>query len=498
MNKKFIRMLSAVLCICLCVCGCQKQGEEAPETTESTGPAKQAVDSTLYYNIDGATYNGKAADSLTSREKNLEDGYFHVLTASEGKIVEVLVKSRILANKIDSNPVLAFSFSEDNIVEDAVPVEEIGGSVAARNYYVTSAEGNKLVVNTNNTNSGEEHTFDMADGVGIYDVSDRESSFGEVTELEAMDEIIAAADSTGKVTRIWVLSRASQNKGRGGCICGVGDSGEPHKEGCDGSILYYWQPWTNETSLPTSGGYWYLDVEGGVVNLNETVKIKSSADIFLDLNGHTVNGPGVSSGAAAFYMAQDASLTVNLTILDSKGGGTWMLRDPKDPDGNVTLPLQARFVVMVSPKHTLNIYGGTVDGSKIIGSGGHGALIRMINGAVLNIHGGTIIGTKVPSTTGGAVFCSGTMNMTGGTIRDGHARKGGNVFIGTYENGGVTYYGSFNMTGGEILGGTATEAGGNMCYYGDGEFNQTGGTISGGTAPDSAEIYVYPKFDPAA
>jgi len=496
MRKRKLAVLLAVFlfaCFCLCACG-EKPNTDTPD--DKSGTATGDGDSVLYYNIYGELYDGKADDSLTSREKDLDDGYFHVLTSSDGKIVEVLVKSRILTNKIDSNPVLALTFSEDNIVADALSVEEIGGSIAARNCFVSAVDDGTLLVNTNNTNSGEEIPLTLADAVKIYDVSDEDNGFGgmiALEELEVMDEIVAVADESGAVTHIWVQSKASQNKGRGGCICGANDSGEAHKEGCDGTILYYWQPWTNKTSLPDTGGYWYLDVEGGVIDLDEKIKLRSNMDIYLDLNGHTVN----SRAQDACYVCQDESVSIHISILDSKGGGVFKFHTVYQEDGTPT-PLQARFAVYVGGKTSLTIYGGTIDGSGLKGSGGNGALIRAINGGTLNIHGGTIIGTSDYANTGGAVFCSGTMNMTGGKITGGHAKKGGNVFMGTYESGGVTYYGTLNMSGGEIVNGTASISGGNLCYYEDGSFNQTGGTVSGGYAPEAPDIYVYPKFDPAA
>lgn len=497
-NLVFVILIFAVFCFCACG-GSENESADssiADASSEESGPEAVAA-GILYYNIDGELYNAKADDSLTSREKNLDDGYFYITLSSEEGITELRAKSRILTNKIDSNPVLTLNV-EDGIITEAFSIEEAGGSIAARRCFVASVSGNELTVNTNNTYSGDEIKLTLSDSVKIFDVSDSEKDFGAVTTLAEMDEVMAAAGSDGTVTHIWVLSRAGQNKGRGCCICGASETGESHKEGCDGTILYYWKPWTNRNALPTEGGYWYLDVDGGELFIEENVKLRSKMEIYLDLNGHTVYGPDKTAGMVAFYAVPDPSVAVSVTILDSKGTGLFKLRNPLDDDGTLSMHLMSRFMVFVGEKSSLTIYGGTIDGSELDGVGGNGALIRMTTGAVLNIHGGKIIGCRGTCNTGGAVFCSGTMNMTGGVITGGHAKKGGNVFIGTYEDNGYTKYGNFNMTGGEIKNGTATLSGGNLCYYEDGSCSITGGTITGGKAPEAEDVYMYPKFDPAA
>lgn len=501
-KHKLLALIACLLILTVALCACGDKDSDptdAPQQTDGGDGAPVLSTSTeLYYNIYRSEYEGKAEDSLTSRSKDLTDGYFHIEMSSCEQVLEVLAKSRILTNKIDTNSVLYLTFKEDNIVDEAFTLADLGGVVAANKCFVTTVEGSVVTLNTNNTNSGDVLTIDLADGVNIVDISDPDDEgYGKTTTLAEMDELYAVADTSGNVTHIWVLSRAGQNLGRGGCICGANEAG-PHKEGCDGTILYYWKPWTNKTSMPSEGGYWYLDVEGGVIELDERVWIKSNVEIYLDLNGHTVYTP-TASGHSVYYCS-DKALKFNLTVLDSVGNGTFKVRNVEDATS-----VQARFLIYNGPKQSATFYGGTVDGSAVTTtqSGGNGGLFRIINGATLNIHGGTFIGTQGYSNTGNVIFCSGTLNITGGTITGGKAVKGGNIFMGTYDDNGTTIYSTFNMTGGEILNGIATNSGGNLCYYEDGTFTHTGGTISGGTingdaTPKDADIYMYPKFDPAA
>lgn len=499
--SKGLWLLALLLIVGLCLCACtgtQEEPTEAPtdaveateEAEEGGAPALNA-DTVLYYNIHREQYDGLAEDALTARPKDLTDGYFHIQLATDGQIVELLAKSRILTNKVDTNSILTFTFKEDGVIDEAYSIEELGGTMAASHCFVTTVEGNVVTLNTNNTNSGDEFTITLAEGAAVYDLSDEESNYGAITELAEMDELVAVADGSGNVTHVWVLSRAAQRMGRGGCICGAGENGE-HKEGCDGTMLFYWQPWTNENALPSESGYWYLDVPDKTIDVLEFIKLNYNADIYIDLNGHTVNG---HKGGNGLFFCPESSVNVNVTILDSVGGATVKLNAK---EGEEVGSMQGGFAVYTGEKHCFTIYGGTIDARGADFVGGNGCIFRVINGAILNIHGGTIIGSESKGNTGGLIFCSGTLNITGGTLKGGFAKKGGNLFIGNYDKNGVTMYGTLNMTGGEVIDGKAEICGGNLCYYEDGGINITGGTVSGGEAPEDPDIYMYPKFDPAA
>lgn len=492
-TRKFLSVIAAVLLVLammfvMSACTTDGQGDtsgttEGTNTSTEGGAPQLDSDTVLFFNPDRKLYEGLADDSLTARPKSLDDGYFHIEFASEGKAVEFLAKKRMVANLVDTNSAMALQFDENNNITGIYTIEEMGGSVAINSLYVTGSTDTTLTINTNNTFTGEEITYNLASGVKIYDVSDRENNFGGVTELIEIDEIYAVANAEGEITHIWVLSRASQRDGRGGCICGVNEGGE-HREGCDGSLIYVWQPWTYETSLPTSSGYYYLDVPGKTITLGEFFRIRNAADIYIDLNGHTITTCG------PIYMFQEAAVATNLTILDSAGGGKFIvMREPNE--GN----LQSTFFVHYGKKHVFTMYGGTVDASNIKGSGGNGGVIRSIGGTV-NIYGGKIIGSKDSSNTGNCIWSSGVVNIKDAEITSGNAKKGGNIYMqldSSYTEVVMGVETTLNVISGKITNGTASISGGNIFYMEGVVVNIADGVVSDGTAPEGADIHMQKK-----
>ncbi|MBQ7246661.1 MAG: hypothetical protein IJS22_01025 [Lachnospiraceae bacterium] len=261
------------------------------------------------------------------------------------------------------------------------------------------------------------------------------------------------------------------------CICGK--PGGVHLEGCDGTV-HTWTAWTDSANFPSSSGYWYLDTD---LTLTAMTNIKKTADIYIDLNGHTVTGP-----EARMILLNDED--VSLTIMDSEGGGRVI------PRGNVG----GAFVQLVNKGNkTLTIYGGTYDASAVTISSGRGGSLISTNAntrtATVNIHGGTLIGGTVSGSYNGGTICmqmgSGTssvLNMTGGTVTGGSTRQhGGNIAL---EKGTV-----MNMSGGLVTGGTAGynnpsgAAGGNIAVLG-GTFNMTGGKLADGRASTGGNVSV--------
>ena len=147
---------------------------------------------------------------------------------------------------------------------------------------------------------------------------------------------------------------------------------------------------------------------------------------------------------------------------------------------------------MGSASATLNIYGGTIDGSattartvvtEAVADGRENYLtINLYGGTIQNGQGGNVI-----------LEANTALNMYGGTISGGNATNGGNVYVNT---GAV-----FNLHGGTVIGGNATSNGGNVYVNTSGVMNMTGGTVSGtrdengtatgGKAVNGGNIYLY-------
>lgn len=221
--------------------------------------------------------------------------------------------------------------------------------------------------------------------------------------------------------------------------CTCGKNAQPHMTGCIGADFVTWTKWTSADSLPTSTGYYYLDAD---VKLSSVQYINSSANIHIDLNGNDIIYTDAS--ARAFHMiAKDTNVTVSIS--DSHDCGVINLGTAE------TFGALALMNETGSGSKTLNIYGGTIDGSKLTGTNG-GAVIRNIN-QTIHIYGGTVIGAASSTKDGGAIYSGGSLNMYGGVIRDGVAANGGNLYIAG---------GTFTMTGGKIMNGSAATYGDNV------------------------------------
>ena len=186
----------------------------------------------------------------------------------------------------------------------------------------------------------------------------------------------------------------------------------------------------------------------------------------LCLHGHTI------------HMTGNARITANgvsgvLNITDCTGKGKILAEDG------------CRASFLYTYKGELNIYGGTVDGSDL--GVGLGSVRVGYAGDTFNLFGGTIVGSKIAN-NGGSIYCdtASTVNIYGGTVRDGVATAagGGNIFLNHASA-------VLNIYGGTISGGKATATstgsglGGNIHII-KGKLNIDGGTITGGSAKGTA------------
>lgn len=127
-----------------------------------------------------------------------------------------------------------------------------------------------------------------------------------------------------------------------------------------------WEPWTSKQLLPDSEGSYYLTSD---VTLAETAVI--SADINLDLNGHTVKLEEGKTGS----VIKIESGTLNLT--DCQGFG--------------------------------KVTGGVA---------ADGGGIYVASGAALNLYGGSVTGSRTTNVySGGDIYKKGTYSASGGTFK---------------------------------------------------------------------------------
>jgi len=216
--------------------------------------------------------------------------------------------------------------------------------------------------------------------------------------------------------------------------------------------------WTSETSLPTASGSYYLSKD---VTVTRRTSIPSGNVVNLCLNGHSITYTGTSRNPI-YYI-----------------NGTLNLYDCSDDPGMLTggtgYPNSSNFsyggAIFVNGG-TFNMYGGQIcENSANCGFG------IWVNGGSLNIYGGSIHNNNhldsLKSWTGaveiiaddtatissgiieknegyGVITRGGTLNMTGGTIKE-NSNGGVCIYWGNKVDQSDIFYGSLNLSGGNII-----------------------------------------------
>lgn len=166
----------------------------------------------------------------------------------------------------------------------------------------------------------------------------------------------------------------------------------------------------------------------------------SSGTLTIDLKGHTLT---MANGA--YFMLNGDKAVIN--IKDSAGGG---------------IIYASRQLIWGYNGGTINLYGGTLDGSKVTSAGQLGGCIQLgrsnIGNHTFNMYGGCIRNFKATQ-YGGAVYVGdmfsgkkNIFNMYGGTIEDCYAPAGSAVYIDDSGDGPGYFYlkgGTKQSEGGE-------------------------------------------------
>lgn len=257
-----------------------------------------------------------------------------------------------------------------------------------------------------------------------------------------------------------------------------------------GNIYVHTNTLTVDGATITDGKAWH----GGNIFLREDASTK------LVLTSGTISDGEVLREGGNIYINTNATAEIN--------GGSVTGGKANDKDYGQGGGIQ-------NTKGILKISGGEISGNVTTHNGGN---IRM-NGGTLEITGGTISGGVADVYGGNIVLQDGaTATFTNGTIQNGIAWRGSNVFIhnGTFTMsqaeeattqilGGEATHGSvyvsagktFTMNGGTISGGKAVEWGGNV--FNAGIFDMNGGTITAGTntegnTVDGGNVYTSGTF----
>ena len=218
----------------------------------------------------------------------------------------------------------------------------------------------------------------------------------------------------------------------------------------------------------------------GNVDLTGTTPVKSQAA------GLMARG---DNGGIVCVMLDNANITTDLKIEVVNGSVNVMGTGTITSDGSVADRYGDKNLGLFEVTGgTLNLYGGT-----FVYNNTTAALNN--TGGTVNIYDGVVIGQPQKAdvnatsvTNRPSANVAGTLNMFGGTIRNGAFNQG--------SGGNLTVSGTVNMYAGTIQDGVANHytTGGNVLLAGSGTFNMYGGTIKDGnhlkTSGRAGNIYV--------
>ena len=440
--------------------------QQEPVATE------ELVDCPLYWNVDREKYQPKLG-GLSTRQPDA-DGFYTMRFLTRGEIVEYRVKDKELMLTIDSEDAMGLLVDEDGFVTEYVELIDMGVREVASWYYVLRPKEDGAIINTSTVGKGVNIDIKWQDETGFWDVTNKED-YGCATKLELLDAVRVFNNSDGEITDVFVVEREPS-------LAGLSpDQYCPH---C-GKVVT-WTMWAFLDSFPSGEGHYWVVHD---INMKKQYSMPKDTKQCVNLNGKTIT---------ATHEKRMVSLHnegVELAIMDLSEEQTGTLKGKGD--GGMGSVVWVRF-------GQFDLYGGTLDASEVV-TYSAGAAVNVFNkDGVFNMHDGTIIGGtvkaivnekgNVTNATGGALAVRGTVNMYGGTIRDGKcvttkdkagnkgASAGGNVFV---YNGGT-----FNMYDGVISGGTIADNqvayGGNVRVVPGAVWNMYGGVIENGVSFNKA------------
>ena len=441
-------VLAALLALLLTQC----VGGVGPDNT-SGDSSSTAQSYELYWNVDRNNFeifedeSGQAAG--TTARKPAEDGFYHVVFAKDGELVELRVKERRVLNIIDAFDIMGLVFDENGDIIDVLRLDDLPLEKKAWQYYIQSFGGNAVKFNSSRDLNGMEEMIKINENTKIYDMSGYSEFVGAPAKLQKFDRAMVIANELGEISHIFIYERD-----------GIERTEVRFCKHCNEEVT--WHNWLKKDVLPTTGGHYFLENDISTAKQNT---IMDDQKVCLDLNGHTVYSKSVARMYSTFYAAS------SLAVMDNtENPGKFIYEGQGCDQGAI---LWARY-------GNIDIYDVTLDASKGTSHSG-GLCLATEDKTVVVMHSGTMIGGKTVvvkgksnGQAGGTVKIGGNFIMESGLITGGTALMGGNVYV--FGNG------DFTMNGGKITNGSARGANGGNVYVSGYTtvFTMNGGSITGG------------------
>ena len=198
----------------------------------------------------------------------------------------------------------------------------------------------------------------------------------------------------------------------------------------------------------------------------------------MDVGSVSITGNTASRGAGGFFSDATATSVLNGTNISNNTAGVYgggvanygslKLYDVVISGNKVTgTDIYGGGGLFIGNNSTVYFYSGRIDNNTV--GGNYGGGVRVLSGSALNMSGGSVYSNS--SVFGGGIFSEGTLNITGGSIRDNDASDNG---------GGIYAAGPLSISGGTINNNKSGEDGGGIAAFNNVDF--TGGTIADNTA----------------
>ena len=282
--------------------------------------------------------------------------------------------------------------------------------------------------------------------------------------------------------------------GKKSCLCGQtthlpGCDGTKH-------LWSAWAS-SNKTLPTTSGYWYLTDnmtLTGPAelaANQNVVLDLNGKTATMSGNRCYSVANTGASLVITDTTAAGNGTLKVTGTSSNSglgiyvRSGNATLIRGTLDAsEATSTHTSQGGIAIWVNKNRTFTMYGGTVKGSHTACM--NGGTIEVSSGGVMELHGGTVYGMDTTEALNGtAINVSGTLKLFDGTV-DGGSTAG----VG----GTICVKGVMEMSGGTVTGGTTTGNGGNIYITDSGKMTLSGGTVENGSAKYGKNIFVDGKL----
>ncbi len=182
---------------------------------------------TLFWNIDRAEYAFKGSDGNSSRGRNKDDGYYHILFSNEGRQVTRRCNDKKILDKIDASSVMGLKFDDQGIIIGVKPLIDMGYTLLYSNYYVGYVEEDGVTLELNSSYryiapneqliiKEDTQIYDMSGGSGELgietDTVNKEDRITVIQNNKTGKQIIYIVESTNRGDIYWNVNRMWDSK----------------------------------------------------------------------------------------------------------------------------------------------------------------------------------------------------------------------------------------------------------------------------------------------